>query len=236
MKVCSKCGTKKSLSEFSKQVGHKDGIRNQCKECDHAQNQRWLQEHKEDRIIYFAENKARRNATSKAWNDLNRDRVNKTTREWNKANALRTTETKRAWAIANPDKVRQINKKSNAKRLSIPINKVSNAIRCRMWSSLKRGLKANRHWEELAGYTIDQLQRHLEKQFDENMTWGNYGAYWHVDHIIPISAFNFSRPEDIDFRRCWALQNLRPLEARENLRKHSKLEQPFQPSLAMGMR
>ena len=236
MKTCAKCGTEKNLSEFSKQAGHKDGIRNQCKDCDHKQNAEWLQEHKADRVIYFTENKARRNATSKAWNDANRERVQKTTVEWNKANPERTLATKRAWAKANPEKVIEINKKSNAKRLSIPLNKVSNAVRCRMWSSLKRGLKANRHWEDLAGYTIDQLQKHLEKQFDENMSWENYGSYWHVDHIVPISAFNFTSPDDVDFRRCWALKNLRPLEAVENMRKHSKLERPFQPSLAMGAR
>lgn len=33
MKVCSKCGEKKELSEFSERDVSKDGYRNQCKEC-----------------------------------------------------------------------------------------------------------------------------------------------------------------------------------------------------------
>jgi len=69
------------------------------------------------------------------------------------------------------------------------------------------GNKAGRSWEGLVGYSIDQLKIHLEKQFTDGMIWANYGK-WHIDHKIPISAFNFKNPEDIDFRRCWALSNL----------------------------
>jgi hypothetical protein len=65
------------------------------------------------------------------------------------------------------------------------------------------------------------------------MTWGNYGQ-WHVDHKIPISAFNYETPDDIDFKRCWALKNLRPMWAKENISKGAKLDKPFQPALALS--
>ena len=45
------------------------------------------------------------------------------------------------------------------------------------------------------------------------------------------SAFNFSKPEHIDFKRCWSLENLRLLPAMENIKKHNKLFKPFQPAL-----
>jgi hypothetical protein len=66
------------------------------------------------------------------------------------------------------------------------------------------------------------------------MTWDNYGE-WHIDHIIPISAFNFNSPEDFDFKRCWALKNLRPIWAHDNLIKQARLSSPFQPGLAMAV-
>ena len=59
---------------------------------------------------------------------------------------------------------------------------------------------------------------HLEKLFETWMTWGNYGK-WHIDHIKPRSLFNYEKPEDKDFQECWALKNLQPLEASENLKK-----------------
>ena len=48
--------------------------------------------------------------------------------------------------------------------------------------------------------------------------------------------FTYETPEDIDFKRCWALKNLQPLEAKENLRKQAKLDKPFQPSLLVNIK
>lgn len=82
-----------------------------------------------------------------------------------------------------------------------------------------RSKKAGRKWEKLVGYTIKDLKEHLEKQFDEKMTWENYGSYWQVDHIWPRSLFKYTHPEDPDFEECWSLKNLQPLEKIINLRK-----------------
>ena len=87
----------------------------------------------------------------------------------------------------------------------------------------KRGKKGYRRWEDLVGYTIDDLIRHLEGGFDDKMSWDNYGKWgWHIDHIKPKSWFEYERPEDEEFKRCWALDNLQPLWAKENLRKYNK--------------
>ena len=84
-----------------------------------------------------------------------------------------------------------------------------------------RGLdgKRGRPWPKLLGYTLDDLIRHLERQFRRGMTWANYGAKWHIDHIVPMSAFAFTSAADPEFRACWSLGNLRPLGATENVRK-----------------
>ena len=56
------------------------------------------------------------------------------------------------------------------------------------------------------------------------MTWQNYGRAWHIDHIIPCSAFDLTRPNQI--RQCFHFTNLRPLWAKANLRKHAKIIDP----------
>jgi 5-methylcytosine-specific restriction endonuclease McrA len=66
-------------------------------------------------------------------------------------------------------------------------------------------------------FSITDLKKHLEKQFDKYMSWNNYGKYWHIDHIIPHSLFQYTSMEDQSFKDCWALNNLRPLEAKQNL-------------------
>ncbi len=80
-------------------------------------------------------------------------------------------------------------------------------------------------------YTIDQLKAHLEFQFEPWMNWNNYGIYnsktwndndsstwtWQIDHIIPQSTFNYLSMTDADFFKCWSLNNLRPLNAKQNI-------------------
>ncbi len=100
-----------------------------------------------------------------------------------------------------------------------------------IWASLK-GNKGG-HWETLVGYNLEQLKKHLEKQFQPGMTWDNYGE-WHIDHKIPKSVFNFSKPEHMDFKRCWALKNLQPMWKNENLSKYNKLSIQFQPNMRLG--
>lgn len=90
--------------------------------------------------------------------------------------------------------------------------------------SIYISLKYNRHgrkWERLVGYSLKELQEHLEKQFDAKMNWNNYGSYWWVDKIIPVRAYSFSTYGE--FKKCWSLKNLRPLQKNEIMRKSDKV-------------
>lgn len=99
-----------------------------------------------------------------------------------------------------------------------------------------KGNKAGRHWEDIVGYTLQDLRKHLKKQFDKNMDWNNYGSYWTIDHIIPISIFNFKTFNNINFKECWNLNNLRPLEKIKNIKKSDKLIEQFQQYLAIEVK
>lgn len=104
---------------------------------------------------------------------------------------------------------------------------------CLMWQHL-RDEKNGRHWGSLIGYTIHKLTKHLQRTMPKGYSWQDYlRGRLHIDHIIPISAFNFTKSEHPDFRRCWALGNLRLLPAKENMIKHNKLDKPFQLALEL---
>lgn len=145
------------------------------------------------------------------------------------------------WAKNNPEKRREYDKQRrtsekykkrqrlyNKKKRSTVIGKLNESMAVGIRTSLC-GNKKGRHWESLVGYTAKQLKLHLGKKFKKGMTWDNYGE-WHIDHIIPISVFNFEKPEDDDFKKCWGLKNLQPLWKIENIKKGNKLTRPFQPS------
>lgn len=70
-------------------------------------------------------------------------------------------------------------------------------------------------------YSPQELRNHLESQFDEHMNWDNYGSYWQLDHIIPTAALPYDSLVHPNFAKCWALQNLQPLEKSKNASKGS---------------
>lgn len=77
----------------------------------------------------------------------------------------------------------------------------------------------------LFGCTPSQLREHIERQFTKGMTWANYGHMgWHIDHIMPCSAFDLTREDQA--RICFNWQNLQPLWAADNLSKSDKLTHP----------
>ncbi|MGI0058729.1 MAG: hypothetical protein ACREBJ_03080 [Nitrosotalea sp.] len=73
-----------------------------------------------------------------------------------------------------------------------------------------------------------ELKEHLEKQFEPWMNWQNHGRAvidkrtWQIDHIVSQSKLPYASMEDENFQKCWALNNLRPLESFENIKKSNK--------------
>ena len=90
-----------------------------------------------------------------------------------------------------------------------------------MYCAFRCNTKAG-HTVELLGCSIEYLRNYLERQFELGMTWDNYGVHgWQIDHIIPLSYFNFSDPDQQ--KRACHYTNLRPMWAVDNIRKSNKL-------------
>ena len=99
--------------------------------------------------------------------------------------------------------------------------RLNGVMRSRIRQALN-GAKGGRHWKTLVGYSLADLMQTLEKEFRDGMSWENYGAVWHIDHIIPLARFEYNSPEDIEFKKAWALNNLQPLLVVENYKKGTK--------------
>ena len=124
---------------------------------------------------------------------------------------------------------------SNKRRKENPIIRLNFNMSHYMYMALREN-KAGKHWEDLVGYTIQELKEHLEKLFVDGMSWENYGWKnngWHVDHVQAKAHFNYKTPKDFDFKRCWSLENLQPLWGKDNLSKGKKINGSFQPGLAL---
>jgi hypothetical protein len=215
MKICTKCGFPKPIDDFYRDNRRKNGRQAPCKIC----HNKWA-----------AENRESRRASCKKYDDAHRKEIKIRKDRYH----VLHSDVDLAWRLANPEKIKSYVKKTNKKRRSTRSGKLSDLMASGIRHSIK-GNKAGRHWEDLVGYTLGQLMNHLEKLFKPGMTWENYGKVWEIDHKIPKVVFNFQHPDHIDFRLCWSLKNLQPLEVSENRKKNAKLSKPFQPSLRLAV-
>jgi hypothetical protein len=155
---------------------------------------------------YYQTNGEKIRARVKAWRESNSDRKSAANREWNEK---------------NPEKALASYRRSKAKRRKDAKVRIAESFSEQIRRSLRDG-KSGRRWEALAGYTVEHLATHIERQFIKGMSWGNYGSAWHIDHIIPQASFRFDSADDPEFKACWALTNLRPLWAKVNAAKRDK--------------
>lgn len=93
--------------------------------------------------------------------------------------------------------------------------------------AIMNGGKASRNITDFIGCSEQRLRQHIESQFKPWMNWGNYGTEWHVDHIVPVSAFDHADIKQV--KTCWNWANLRPLKAEENTAKKDRITHPQMP-------
>lgn len=83
-------------------------------------------------------------------------------------------------------------------------------------------------WSKL-DYTKQEFIDHVEQHFEPWMNWDNHGRSptldnpkWQLDHIIAKSFFNYTSMDDEEFKKCWSLENLKPIGAFMNVIKSDK--------------
>jgi len=219
-KECKKCGQVKPIDEFGKDKYSSDGFTCYCKECRNLQSKKYYSKHKDEIKLQ-----------KKEYREKNPDKIINTRRKYkyrNKVYYKRYYERHREQILgrkkrqSKSDSYRYKRRKRQNNKYYTDIRfKLDKCISSVMYTSLKRN-KNGHHWEDLVGYTLDDLMTHLESLFQPGMSWDNYGD-WHIDHIIPRSYFNFTSYDDPEFIQCWSLDNLQPLWAEENLKKSNKL-------------
>lgn len=159
----------------------------------------------------------------KRYNEKHKERLSEYYKEWASKNKEYRKEYHRQWREGNEDYKKYRREYEKHKKDTDPSYKLACYTRTAIYTCLKeRNISKYENTFNLLPYTLENLMEHLEKQFTEGMTWDNYGD-WHVDHEKPMTSFIMESPEDKGFQECWALKNLQPLWAEDNLSKGSKV-------------
>lgn len=104
--------------------------------------------------------------------------------------------------------------------------RLKKVCRTRIYNAIKRSnagasTRKAKRTTQLIGCSMEYLREYLESKFQRGMTWENHGSGWHIDHIVPCAAFDFTQPDQI--LQCFHYTNLQPLWAHENLSKSDKI-------------
>jgi len=204
LKRCTKCGKEKRPDEFHNSANSKDGKKSSCKQC-----------RRQEAICYRNINIDKRRKQEKEWYANNTERAKKTRKDYYHANKDSILEKRTKYYQNNKEAVAKYYREraKNDTEFKIRCN-----LRKRMSKIIRRMQKSGSAIRDL-GCTVKQLMNHLESSFYNGMTWENYGK-WHIDHIIPLSAFDLTDRDQ--FLQACNYKNLQPLWAKDNLSKSNK--------------
>lgn len=249
-KICTGCHKEKTISEFYKHKGRKNGLGSQCKLCQDKQHKEYKDNNIEKIKIYQTkyhkergkENYLKNKEKIKKWQLENKEKIAlqgkksrlknkekliKYRKEYRKNNKEKISKNDKEWRKNNKEKINKRTNKHLKERRKTDINfKIICNLRTRIWNVL-RGNNKSKKTIQLLGCTIEFLKNHLECQFTKGMNWDNYGTgwhgakEWHIDHICPCDSFDLSKKTEQ--LKCFNYFNLQPLWALDNWQKGNKV-------------
>ena len=135
----------------------------------------------------------------------------------------------RKWQEENRERHREWMRNNRKRRMaSEPTFKATIAMRRRFYMAIRNQVYDG--WNirsgqavRLLGCTMAEFVAYIESLWSDGMTWENWTCDgWHIDHIVPLAAFDLSDEEQV--KAACHYTNLRPLWAKDNLRKGAKVD------------
>ena len=164
---------------------------------------------KAKRLAYYAANLdvliEEMKVRNKSYYERNKEKIKAQTLKYQKENTAQRTKYKREWS-------KQRAKEDPVYAMKLRLRKMLH----RLYNAIQMKRKRTATTEAELGYTAQEAKTHIERQFLRGMTWENHGE-WHIDHIVPIGQFDITTNEGR--KAANALTNLRPIWAKDNLRK-----------------
>jgi hypothetical protein len=160
---------------------------------------------------------------SNNWKKQNREKVATYNKVYKAENQEKIRETTVKYNIENRDAIRSRSTANYIRALKEnPSFKIAHTLRKRIRTVLKGGKKVD-NTLKLLGCSLEFFKEWLSYCFTSDMTFENHGSLWHLDHVIPCSKFNLTI--ELQQRQCFHWSNMKPMYARDNIRKNNKATQ-----------
>lgn len=150
----------------------------------------------------------------------NKEKINIKNNEYALNNKKLISEKNKRYRKNNKDKILTHLK---SKRDSDPSYKLTINIRSMFRRQLKTSLiKKNDMFFNYTEKRMNKYIEHFKKTCPNEFISVIEKNKYHIDHIIPCSAYDFSDKEEI--KKCWQPENLRLIPAKENIIKSNKID------------
>lgn len=214
MKTCFICKKNKDLEEFGKLSSSKDGLRYDCKNCRKEYRKNNILVIQKKQKEYYEANKQILLEKNKLYRETHIDSIAIQRQQYRMR-----PEIKKHIAIKNKEHLPKRKEQIKNKRKQNMNFKISEIIRSKIHKLLKNQKTS---YTILLGCNLNFFKKWIEFQFVDNMNWLNLGDVWQIDHILPISKFDFSNENEKFI--CFHWTNLQPLFSNENRLKSNKIE------------
>lgn len=211
MIICSKCKIKKNESEFYKNKYAKNGLKSICKKCELTDRKKNYI-HSERMSLYpggYENNKERISIIRKEHYKKNKERIKKNTIKYYYENKEKSLKKQLEW--------------QNKMGSESENYKLTKRIRTLFYNTLKNSNNNKyKKFQEYTGINIECYIEYFKINYNIEFSEITEKVKYHIDHIIPCSAYDFTDEEEI--KKCWQPENLRLISAKENLKKHCQLD------------
>jgi hypothetical protein len=210
LKICSKCGSTEKY--------YAKGL---CKPCtDRSYRKTNKDSLREKKSKYHFDHQAECNAKSIAWHAAHKEHANARSKSWGLANREKMRAYYKSYYQQHKEKIKKDVCAVHLIRLKTdPEYKLKCALRHRLNMAMKGNAKRGSAVRDL-GCSIAELKARLERMFTPEMSWENYGTYWQVDHMIPLSAYDLT--DRYQLLEAVHYSNLQPLSIADNHAKGSR--------------
>lgn len=232
-KHCGKCKNYVDIIFFGYSKSTWDNLRPTCKKCLKQINFNNKERITEYNKKYWEKTKEQQSQKNKEWRNNNKEHVKKTMKEWYEKNKEYVKQKDKEYKLKNIEYYRKIHREYTKKKYHQLKN---DPTKIKIWSEYKIKSNISRRIREILiqknsntthkyiGCSLEKFRIHLENTMTDGMNWLNYGQQkngnkkfvWHIDHIIPCSAFDLNNPiEQLAFshyknlRACWWYINIK---------------------------
>jgi hypothetical protein len=225
-KCCGHCKTFKDFENFNYSKSTWDQLRNTCKECLKSERESKREHMTEYNKKYWQKTKNIQKEKNKTWRENNKEKVKENMKKWLENNKEYKKQKDKEYRAEHYEQYKENLKKwKKAKYKAMKEENGEEFFKHKMKTNISirireiLGQNKSEKCVKYVGCSIDELKAHIETTFTEGMTWENYGK-WHIDHIIPCTAFDHSSEDQI--KACWNFRNLQALWAKDNIQKSDK--------------